>query len=249
MVKLKNGIPLSVQSYSYRNFKDKQALFDKVKQGGGLSAVEICGVQVNFADPADVDAYLALAAQNGIVTMSAGINGYGTNEDGLKINFEFARKAGIKVLGADIDVEGLPLIEEYCERYGVKLAIHNHGRHHRYGSLEQLDAIFAKASKNIGVCVDTAWSLDSGIDPSVMIKRYYDRFYGIHFKDMKYSDFAAGKYEEVVCGEGGLKLDELAPVILNAPSLSYASIEFEGHPEDPTGEIAGCVENILKYMG
>ncbi|MCL2775706.1 MAG: sugar phosphate isomerase/epimerase [Oscillospiraceae bacterium] len=248
MPKLKNGIELSVQSYTFRNFKKREDLYKKVKECG-LNALEICGTHVNFNDESDVDDYLKTSKEAGISTVSAGVNGFSFNENELKINFEFAKKAGIKVFGADVDLDAIALVEKYCDEYGVKLGIHNHGRHHRYGSYEQLDEIFSKSSKNIGLTLDTAWAIDSGINPKEMIEKYYDRLYGLHFKDMVYTDFEKGEFYEVPCGDGKLDIPGIAKLILDAPNLQYISIEYEGEPENPSPSVVKCVENIVKSLG
>jgi len=247
MVKLKNGIHLSVQSYCFRDFKDKAALLGKVKDVG-LDAVEICGVHVNFGDKLDEQRYIDLANADSIRTVSSGINGFPKNEDEVEKQFEFAAAAGFKVLGADPEVDALPLIEHCCDKYGMQIAVHNHGRHHRYGSWDQLDALFSKASANVGLCLDTAWMIDSGHDVKHTIEKYCERLYGVHLKDMIYSDFKSGAMKEVPCGDGELDLQQIAPLILAAPNLKYVSIEYEEKPEDPTEDIRKCVANVQKYF-
>lgn len=247
MPKLKNGIELSVQSYSFRHFKSREELYKQVLDCG-INGLEICGVHVNFNDEKDVDDYIKTSKENGISTTSAGINGFSKDENNLKANFEFAKKAGIKVFGADIDMDAIDIVEKYCEEYGVKLGIHNHGRHHRYGSYTQLNEIFSKTSKNIGLTIDTAWAIDSGIDPKEMMEKYHDRLYGIHFKDMIYSDFEKGTFEECPCGEGSINIPAMKDLILSAPNLKYISIEYEGEPENPSASIKKCVENIVKVL-
>lgn len=248
MSKLRNGIELSVQSYTFRNFKTKELLCQKTKECG-ISSIEICGVHIDFTSVADIEEYLKITKGNGLATASVGVMGFSLDEVGLKTNFEFAKKADLKIIGADIDIDALPLVEKYCDEYGVRLGIHNHGRNHRYGSFEQLDNIFAKASKNIGLTMDTAWAIDAGCDPKEMIERYYDRLYGIHMKDMIYSDFAAGKFTECPCGDGTLKLDEISELVLSAPSLRYITIEYEGEPDDPVPAVKKCVENLIEALG
>lgn len=248
MPKLKNGIELSVQSYTFRHFAEREDMYKKVRECG-LNGLEICGVHIKFDDENDVADYLKTSKENGIVTVSAGVNGFSADEKSMKTNFEFAKKAGIKVFGADIDMDAISLVEKYCGEYGIKLAIHNHGRHHRYGSYEQLDGIFSKTTDNVGLCLDTAWAIDSGINPKEIIEKYYDRLYGIHFKDMVYTDFEAGKFDEVPCGDGSLDIAGVAKLILEAPNLQYISIEYEGEPENPSPSVIKCVENIVKYLG
>ena len=45
----------------------------------------------------------------------------------------------------------------------------------RLGAPWAIEALFAKSSDRIGLCLDTAWMLDSGFDPVEIAKKYQKR--------------------------------------------------------------------------
>ena len=81
-------------------------------------------------------------------------------------------------------IDALAIIESQCNDYGIKLAIHNHGRKHRYGSVAALRDIFAKTSPNIGLCLDTGHVAYCGADNLKLIADYPDRMVYVHLKQV-----------------------------------------------------------------
>ena len=156
---------------------------------------------------------------------------------------EIARLAGFKTLSADFkDDAGLVVAEKLSAEYGRKLALHNHGRHHRLGAPWAIDALLAKSSDRIGLCLDTAWMLDSGFDPVEIAKKYQKRLYGLHIKDFIFD--RAGNPEDVVVGTGNLKLKELADFLKSIDFDGYVTLEYEGDAANPVPALKQCVEKI-----
>ena len=159
--------------------------------------------------------------------------------------FDFAKKAGIKAISADISEDALELCDRLCDEYGIKLAIHNHGAKHRYGSFQQLDSVFNKTTANIGLCLDLAWMMDAGHDPVEALSRYRNRIYGIHFKDFIINEEGE---KEVILGEGNLDLRSCVEIIKNNTMILYASIEFEEDENDPVPAIKQCIKNMALIL-
>ena len=244
MTEILGGIHLGCQSWCYRDFRGAEKLAEMLKESN-LDTLEICGVHCDFFKEEDwrkvTDEYKAL----GITFNSCGINGMNSDEAHLRVLFECAKYAGIKVIGADPDnLEAVPVIEKLCDEYGIKIAIHNHGKHHKYGFEEQLDEIFAVSSKNIGLCLDTGWALDAGLDPVKCIKKYADRLYGVHLKDFTFDE--KGDPEETVLGTGELDLKGVLEALREVGFNGYASLEYEGDASAPVPKISQCVENLKK---
>ncbi|MDD5697982.1 MAG: TIM barrel protein [Victivallaceae bacterium] len=119
----------------------------------------------------------------GIKISSFGVNRFTGDEKAARQVFDFAKAAGFSAISADLAEGGLAVAEKLCEEYGKKIAIHNHGRKHELGSVRALESLFSKSSPNIGLCLDTAWMLDSGEDPVAIAEKFKDRLYGLHLKD------------------------------------------------------------------
>ena len=112
----------------------------------------------------------------------------------------------------------LPLVEQKVKKTDIKLAIHNHGPGDEvyptpevvYGKIESLDS-------RIGLCIDIGHVQRFGLDPVANIKKYADRLYDMHLKDI---DMTAAEGKSVEFGRGVIDL----PGVLNA----LKEIEYKG---------------------
>jgi sugar phosphate isomerase/epimerase len=189
------------------------------------------------------DEVLKLYRDNGLIFNSYGINSFNNDEAKVRPFFEFAKKAGIRTLGCKPNPEAYELLERLSEEYSIKLAIHNHGRKDQmYGEVDRLREALKNTSANIGLCLDTGWLIDVGGDPVELIREYPDRIYGIHFKDFIYE--ADGTRHEAVLGDGKLDVHGLMKALKEIRFNGYATIEFEGDPENPVPSIKKCIARL-----
>ena len=173
---------LGVQSYCFRGFKEASGVIG-AQAGCGVDRLEMCGVHLEVSGP---DTAAELAGYTGAGVKITAFGGHGIHADdeaGARAAFEFANLAGFPALRVDIMPGALELTERLCEEYGKTAAVHNHGRRHRLGSVAALEDLFAAASANVGLCLDTAWMLDSGENPLDVAEKFKDRLYGLHVKD------------------------------------------------------------------
>jgi sugar phosphate isomerase/epimerase len=234
--------PLGIQSYCFRNFKPLDRLIDCLRQVG-LKHVEIWPGHLSMdSDPADMQQALDTLAANGITVSSCGQIAFKGDEAATRKVFEFCKMAGITAVTADLVPEAREITRKLCDEYDVNLAIHNHGRKHALGRMEQLDELFAATSKRVGLCLDTAWLLDVGQDPLRAVERYSDRLYGVHLKDFAFD--ADGKPRDVIIGQGGLNLPKLMALLNDMNWSGYLSLEYEGNPDDPMAEVQTCVQAV-----
>lgn len=238
-----NGIELGIQSFCYRNYSN-EGIAEELKKID-VGALEICQRHVDATNADQVEEVLKLYQTAGIKLTSFGINPYTADEAVVRPLFEFAKKAGIKLLGANPDPNSYELLERLCEEYDVRLAIHNHGiKDEKHGTIENLQAILSKTSDRIGLCIDTGWMIDAGQDPIAAARQFGDRVYGIHFKDFSYDQ--DGNRKEAILGEGKLDLSGLMTALKEIGFNGYGTIEYEGSPDNPTPNIKKCVDAILK---
>jgi sugar phosphate isomerase/epimerase len=237
---------LGIQSYCFRTFKTLPELIEALS-AVGLKYVEIWpGHQDPGADEAELRTVLNTLAANGITMDSFGLATFTADEAPARKVLEFCKMAGVKAVTADVRGDDLDAAianaERLAEEFDINLAIHNHGRKHQWGHPDQLDELFARTSKRIGLCLDTAWMLDCGIDPLDALGKYADRLYGVHLKDFIFD--ADGNHEDVIIGTGGLDLPELMRR-LNAMNFDgYMSLEYEGEVDAPLPNVITCLEAI-----
>jgi len=238
---------LAVQSYCLRNFKDNNDVVARVKELG-LKRIELCGVHADFRKPETFESVLSVYRKAGIKIVSIGVEGFGPDTEAARSRFEFAKKAGCKVISANFSpstfLATLPVVYPLCEEYGINLAIHNHGGYHWLGSGEILDWVFSITRPCIGLNMDTAWALDARQDPIQWVERYAKRLYALHLKDMVFARNRVG--EDVVVGTGNIDLPKLMKTLKAKGFKGEYILESEGEPSKPVPGLLKSITNIRK---
>lgn len=184
-----------------------------------------------------------------------GLNLYGggviymkTPEDVEKY-FNYAKTAGLKMIIGAPNHKLLPLIEKKVKEVDIKLAIHNHGPEDDifpspksvYDKIKHLD-------NRIGLCIDTGHTFRLNLDPATELKKYKDRLFDVHIKDI-HEQVADGKNLEI----GRRKMD--IPSIMRAlKEIKYDGVlglEYEkdgDHAIYGLSESVGYVRGILKMV-
>ncbi|MBP6508435.1 MAG: sugar phosphate isomerase/epimerase [Opitutaceae bacterium] len=236
---------LGIQSYCFRGSKDLGTVLTRLT-ACGVSTIELCGVHVDFSNEAGFDAVIAQCRAAGVSIVSLGVERFAANLAKERLLGEFARKSGAKVITADFDPGAGPEIwraaEKLADEYDLYLAIHNHGGRHWLGNTQTLAHVFAKTSARIGLCLDTAWALDSHEDPVAMTEKFADRLYGVHLKDFIFD--RAGKPADTILGEGNLDLPKMLTLLKANPRTTSVIIEYEGDIENPVPALTQCVQKI-----
>ncbi len=236
---------LGIQSFCFRGFKQHHEVIEKLK-ACGVSTIELCAAHVDFTDSSQFDSIINEYVDAGAHIPSIGVQTFRNNESEERLYFEFAKKAGAKFISASFDINTVPesirTAEKLSDEYDIPLAIHNHGGKHWLGSTEMLRRVFADTSKRIGLCLDTAWALDSREDPIHMVKTFSDRLYGVHIKDFIFNKNR--EPEDVVVGTGNLNLKMLSDTMEDAGFSGYAVIEYEGDVDNPVPALTECVHKV-----
>ena len=233
---------IGIQSWCFRAFKGAPQVIDGLRKAG-VSNLEICGVHVDVAKNAAET--LKTYSDAGIAFSAYGVCGFNAkDETAARKVFEFAKLSGFDTIGADLADRdaSLALVERLCSEYGKRIAIHNHGRKHALGSVRALEGLFAKSSPAVGLCLDTAWMLDSGENPLEVARKFKDRLYGVHIKDFVFD--RAGRPEDVVAGTGNLDLPALGGFLKEIKFGGYITIEYEGDETNPVPALTECVRNL-----
>ncbi len=229
---------LGIQSWCFRSCKETGQVIESLKRCG-VDRIELCGIHIDLAHARET---LKQYADNGIRISSFGVNGFSTDEAAARKVFEFAVMADFPAISADLAPGALDLVEKLCAEYGRKIAIHNHGRRHRLGPVLTLEELFSRSSENIGLCLDTAWMLDSGEDPLAIARKFRSRLYGTHIKDFVFD--RAGRPEDVVVGTGNLDLSAYLAYLRDTDYQGYLTLEYEGDADNPVPALKECVEAI-----
>jgi len=233
---------LGIQSWCLRGFSDLGTVVEQLKECD-VNKVELSGVHFDpVKKPQGSQAVVRKFSDAGMKITSFGVQQFDTDEASAQKVFEFAKIAGFSTIGADLGEGGLAVAEKLCSKYSKRIAIHNHGRKHQFGSIAALKKLFDQSSPNVGLCLDTAWALDAGEDPIGMAEVFKDRLYGIHIKDFVFD--ADGTPQDVIVGEGKLNIDGLTEFLVASNFDGFLTLEYEGDVEDPVPALKKCVEVI-----
>ncbi len=89
--------------------------------------------------------------------------------------------------------------------------------------------------------------MHAGCDPLQAAVTFKDRLYGIHLKDFRFNK--DGTYTDVILGEGKLSLEKVLSTIISIGFNGYASIEYEGEPDNPLPSVMESIKRIKEILG
>ncbi len=181
---------------------------------------------------------------------AAGIDLYGAgviymkNKEEVDKAFEYARTAGL------VTIIGVPEHDllEYCsqktEEYDINLAIHNHGPGDKnYPSPKSIYKKVKNLNWRMGLCVDIGHTQRIGEDPVKDTKKYMDRVFDIHIKDVDKSD-ADGRTLEI--GRGVIDIPGFLEMLIKEQYAGVVSFEYE---KDGKGPMPGLAESVGYVRG
>lgn len=244
------AIPIGMQSYTFRKFKLERAL-EYMKQLGITQAEFFQAHMPANSTPDQLQALLKLCKEYGVAPKAYGVQAFSKNHDNNKKMFEFGKSVGLSVFSADPDPDAFDSLDKLCDEYKIAIAIHPHGpsgnnKMHRWYSAD----IIMKAVKDhhplIGSCLDTGHLIRSAqrgfhLDPAEEIRKMGARNFGVHLKDHDNE-----RKTDVVFGKGVLKVDEVFKALREVNFKHMVSIEYEANPDDPSADVAACLEVIKK---
>ena len=228
---------LGIKSYSFRNIKEIPDLIAAVKECG-VDGIDLSACHVNYDDVAQQEKVIGLCREAGIRISGIGVANLKSDEAFNRRFFAFAQRAQCGLVSLSFEPTDhenvIKMITRFCDEYGVRAAIHNHGGRHWMGNPTALRYVFGKCGKEMGLCLDTAWCLQAGGNPLEWLEIFGEKLYGVHFKDFTFSP--DGKPQDVVVGQGALDLPAFIEKFRQLPFDGSAVLEFEG--PDPVNHSA-----------
>lgn len=245
------GFPLGVQSYSLREFDTLEAV--RHIQGMGLHFAEFYSKHLDTkASDGQISETLKLLKDADIHLAGHGVHGFTKDHEANKKLFEFAKKAGVKVITANPEADSFDSLDKLVAEYDIKIAIHNHGPGQLYDKIESVAKAVKGRHKWIGACVDCGHFLRSGEDPVKAVRELGPRVFGAHIKD----DVELGLgSKNVVIGKGKLDVVGLFKALrdIKFPADGSLALEYEANPKNPIDEMKACIavakEAIAKSAG
>ena len=182
---------------------------------------------------------------------SKGVTGYGVgpiymdkNESQIDEAFEYAKRAGVKLIVGIPKYEYLPYVDKKVKEYDFKYAIHIHGPDNPlYPNAKDVWDHVKNLDPRIGICLDIGHDTRDGYDPVEDLKKYCTRVFDIHIKDVT-GNTKAGKTCEM--GRGVIDIPAFVKMLRKVKYDGACSLEFEKDMKDP---LAGIAESIGYFKG
>lgn len=161
--------------------------------------------------------------------------------------FAYAKAAGLEMIIGVPNHEFLPQVNELVKKHDIKLAIHNHGPgDNLYRSPNNVYDKIKDLDKRIGLCIDIGHVVRIGEDPIPMIKKYKDRLYDMHMKDV---NKVAEDGTPVEIGRGVIDIPGVIGALKQIGYSNQVAIEYEKDGDDPVPglcESVGYLRGVMK---
>jgi len=239
-------IRLGLASYTFREFPRAQVI-EWMKQLR-LTTINCKDVKDHLpstsveAEQAAIDDYKA----HGITITAGGTIYFPKDEDDdIRAKFEYAKRAGIKVIVAgDPEAKTLPRIEKFVKEYDIKFAIHNHGPEDKiwHSPLDVLKVV-KTMDPRMGCCIDIGHTARAGTDIVQAIHEVGPRLFDLHTKDLAKAD---AKDSQVAVGAGILPIPEIFKALIAIKYKGNVDLEYEINGKDP---MPGVIESFAYMRG
>jgi sugar phosphate isomerase/epimerase len=238
-------IKLGLASYTFREFSRAQ-MIGYLKQ---LNVLDLNCKDVKDhlpTDPAREAQAVADYSAAGIKLHAVGAIYFPRDEDDdIRAKFEYARRAGVKVIVAgDPSPASLPRVEKFVKEYDIRIAIHNHGPEDKlWQSPLDILKLIKSMDPRIGCCIDVGHTARAGTDVVEAIHEVGPRLFNMHMKDL--TDLHV-KESQVAVGEGKMPVREIFEALIATKYAGFVDLEYEVHGDDP---MPGVIESFAYMRG
>jgi sugar phosphate isomerase/epimerase len=213
------------------------------------------------ANDKEIAAYKEKISRFGVKTLATGPL-YAKDEATARAQFEFAKRLGIKILvGVPYEVKKgakdtwganrlesdkmLDIIEKLVKEYDMYYAIHNHGPDipNLFPTAESAIKRIANRDRRIGVCLDVGHERRAGFDPVVFIRKYADRIFDVHIKNIKIDPV------KNIAKEGPRGELDIPAIFQALADVGYSGVCHIEYEKDFNDNAMGLAESFGYYRG
>ncbi|CAL1519197.1 sugar phosphate isomerase/epimerase [Chitinophaga sp. MM2321] len=156
------------------------------------------------------------------------------SEADWRVLFDFANRMGIQSITSEPQAEYLDLISSLCDKYNIKLAIHDHPKPSHYWHPDSVLAAIKGRSKLMGACADIGHWVRSGLDPVECLRKLDGHIVSLHFKDLNEKSHDA---HDVIWGTGVSQMGKVMEVLKAQKFKGLFSAEYEYHWDNNVPEV------------
>ena len=141
--------------------------------------------------------------------------------------------------------KALDILEKLVKEFDIRAAIHNHGPDmpELYPTAEAVMARVANRDRRIGCCLDIGHEQRAGFDPVAAIRKYGERIYDVHLKNIHKADRSG---HAVQGPRGALDIRGVFKALADVNYTGVCHIEYE---RDFENNAMGLAESFGFYRG
>lgn len=248
------GIEVGVQSYTFRTFSVDKMIEAMISIG--LSSIELWDGHLNPMKTSEAD---FKAARKKFEDAGIRVSAYCVNfpvtatDEHLDRGFSGALLLGTNVMTASVKKPIVPKLDQWCQKYKIKLGLHNHwfgekwfkgDRTQEFETPGDFANALKGASKYLSINLDIGHFFASGFDPVAYIREHHDRIVSLHIKDREKD----GEHAQRKFGEGGVPIIESMKLIKKLKFKYAANIEYEPEPQNPTASVREAFEYLKRWL-
>ncbi|MFT5887193.1 MAG: inosose dehydratase [Arcticibacterium sp.] len=243
-----NELRIGLASYSLRKYSLDEVI--EISQRLELKDVAFKSFHLPYESSAEeLHQITSKVKARGLNLYGGGVIYLKTKED-VETYFNYAKKAGLKMIIGAPNHDLLPLIEKKVKETDIVLAIHNHGPEDDiFPSPASVYAKIKNLDKRIGLCIDVGHTFRLDQDPAEEIKKFKDRLYDVHLKDVD-AQKPDGKVLEI--GRGKMNIPSILQALKDIKYEGIVGLEYEkdgDHAIYGLAESVGYVRGVLKMLG
>lgn len=245
----KLGWKLAIQSYTFHKVSFEEALdktaeldvnYIEVFPGhllGDKWGNQVFGYGMDEQTRKEI---LDLAASKGVKIVGSGVFVPSDPSEWEK-EFEFAKAMGMEYISAEPPMADWDIVETLSDKYGIKVAVHNHPRPSTYWTPDSLLDAVGRRSSNLGSCSDVGHWKRCGLDQLECLKKLDGRIISLHFKDIAPEDAEGGPHD-VIWGTGVLDVPAMLSILKEQGFKGYFAIEYEYNWDNSVPDIRKSIE-------
>ena len=240
-----SGLTLGLASYSTRNFTLDETLAMAKRLNIKNIAIKSMHMPMESSDE-EIRSIVEKVDNAELHLYGAGVV-YMKSAEEVENAFRYAKASQMKVIIGVPNHDLLQLVEKKVKETDIKLAIHNHGPGDEvYPTPEVVYDKIKSLDPRIGLCIDIGHVKRLGLDPVENIKKYADRLYDLHLKDV---NLAAAEGTSVEFGRGVIDLPSVLQALKEINYSGVMAMEFEKDADDVLPGLAECVGYTRGVLG
>jgi sugar phosphate isomerase/epimerase len=234
------SLKIGVQSYTYRKLS-LERMIDSMRTVG-ISSVELW---TGHLDPAKHDEADFKTTREKLAAAGITVSAYCVNfrpdatADLLDKAFRGAGLLGTSLMTTSTEKSMVPRLDEWCEKYKVKIGLHNHwlgdeylkGREaENFGGPADYEEALRGRSSRVAINLDIGHFSAAGHDPVAFLKENFERIVSLHVKDRDKDE----KHTYRRFGEGATPIVDVLKLARRLHYRYAVNIEYEMDEQEPT---------------